>query len=302
MTRLQTKLHLSIFAAMSVAPLAANAADLYHTSPAPSYAPPTAYVDTNSWTGFYAGINGGYGWNSGGNSFGYSDGGSGFINGTDQSAAPAPQGGFGGGQIGYNFQRGSFVFGVETDIQGAAIGDRVTGLTVNGNDFGSRESVDWFGTMRGRIGYAFGRFLIYGTGGVAYGGVREGAFVTNGSNAVSFGNNGTQIGWVAGGGVEFKITPSWSLKGEYQYIDLGSQTLNGIDTLGASATAAGPENSFSTVRLGLNYRFGGGPASKVMRKISCMFRTKPLRRSERRLPPRLPLSGGRLPRLRDTRR
>ncbi len=181
------------------------------------------------------------------------------LSGTDASGAPQPYGGFGGGQIGYNFQSGSFVFGVETDFQGGTISDRVSGLTVNGNDFGSRESIDWFGTVRGRVGYAFGRVLVYGTGGVAYGGVREGAFATNGANAVSFGNDSTQVGWVAGGGVEYKITPSWSLKGEYQYIDLGSQTLNGIDTTGASVTAAGLENSFSTVRLGLNYRFGGGP-------------------------------------------
>ena len=259
MTRHQTKLQLSFLAVFVIAPLAANAADLYRAPPIPSSAPSAAYVDLNSWTGFYAGINGGYGWNSGGNSFGYNDGGTGFIGGTDQSAGPQPQGGFGGGQIGYNFQSGSFVFGVETDFQGGNISDRVTGLTVNSNDFSSRESIDWFGTMRGRIGYAFGRVLVYGTGGVAYGDVREGAFVTNGVNAVSFGNNSTQVGWVAGGGVEFKITPSWSLKGEYQYVDLGSQTLNGTDTTGASVTATGPENSFSTVRLGLNYRFGGGP-------------------------------------------
>ena len=259
MTRLQAKLKLSFFAAIIVAPLAADAADLYRAPPAPSYAPPAVYADLNSWSGFYVGINGGYGWNNGGNPIGYNDGGAGFIGGTDQSISPQLQGGFGGGQIGYNFQRGSFVFGVETDFQGGNISDRVTGLTVNGNDFASRESVDWFGTVRGRVGYAFGRVLVYGTGGLAYGDVRQRAFVSNGVDSVSFGNNSTQVGWVAGGGVEFKITPSWSLKGEYQYIDLGSQTLNGIDTTGASVTATGPETSFSTVRLGLNYRFGGGP-------------------------------------------
>ena len=256
MTRLRAKFQLSCFAAIALAPLAADAADLYRAPPAPSYAPSAAYVDLNSWAGFYAGVSGGYGWNSGGNSIGYNDGGAGFIAGTDRSSGPQPQGGFGGGQIGYNFQSGSFVFGVETDFQGGNLNDRVTGLTVNGNDFGSHESIDWFGTARGRIGYAFGRVMVYGTGGVAYGDVRQHAFVSNG---VSFGNNSTQIGWVAGGGVEFKITPSWSLKGEYQYIDLGSQTLNGIDTTGASVTATGPESSFSTVRVGLNYRFSGGP-------------------------------------------
>ena len=259
MIRLQAKFQLSFFAAIVIAPFAADAADLYRAPPAPSYAPPAVYADLNSWSGFYVGINGGYGWNSSGNSIGYNYGNTGSIGGTDQSGAPQPQGGFGGAQIGYNFQSGSLVFGVETDFQGGNISDRITGLTVNGNDFSSRESVDWFGTVRGRIGYAFGGVLVYGTGGVAYGDVRQGAFVASGVNSVAFGSDSTQIGWVAGGGVEYKITPSWSLKGEYQYIDLGSQTLSSTDTTGASVTATGPENSFSTVRLGLNYRFGGGP-------------------------------------------
>jgi len=87
MTRLQARFLLSFFAAIVIAPLAADAADLYRAPPAPPYAPPAAYVDLNSWTGFYAGINGSYGWNSGGNSIGYNDGGAGFIGGTDQSVA-----------------------------------------------------------------------------------------------------------------------------------------------------------------------------------------------------------------------
>ena len=144
----------------------ANAADLYRAPPPPpvSYVPPV--IATNTWTGFYAGINGGYGWGSGGNTISYFDG-------LDQSARAQPQGGFGGGQIGYNYQTGSFVFGVETDFQGAGISNSVTGTTANGFDFTSKESIDWFGTARGRLGFAVGNALLYGTGGFAYGNVNQ---------------------------------------------------------------------------------------------------------------------------------
>src|SRR5208282_3740541 len=92
-----------LLSTMALAPVAANAADLYRSAPPPppSYVPAAAYVDSYSWAGFYAGVNGGYGWSNGGNSIGYNDGGLGFIGGTDRSARAQPQGAFGGGQMGY---------------------------------------------------------------------------------------------------------------------------------------------------------------------------------------------------------
>lgn len=225
-------------------PIAVNSADLYRNPPAQlpvSYVPPV--VAPNTWAGFYAGINGGYAWGDSGNPISYNGG-------PDQSARAQPQGGFGGGQVGYNFQSGSFVYGVETDFQGAGISDRVTGTTALGNSFTSGERVDWFGTARGRFGYAFDRALIYGTGGFAYGNVSQHA--VNAGDV--FGNNATQTGYAAGGGVEYKITPSWSLKAEYQYIDLGSEKLT--DSAGVATNEL--DASFHTARLGLNYRFGGG--------------------------------------------
>jgi outer membrane immunogenic protein len=232
-------------------PLAAQAADLYRqSSPPPAYPATDAgtYVVPSAWAGFYGGINGGYGWNAGTGTIGYSDG----PAAGDSTGRAAPQGGFGGGQIGYNFQRGSFVLGFETDIQGASIADRTSGTSALGNPYTSKEDIDWFGTVRGRLGFASGSVLFYGTGGFAYGGVRERAF----DNAAA-GSNATQTGWVAGGGIEYKFAPSWSLKGEYQYIDLGSEKLQGGP--GAPAvTASGLDTSLQTVRLGLNYRFGGG--------------------------------------------
>jgi outer membrane immunogenic protein len=237
--------YVTIIGCLPLASLPSNAADLYRPpAPAPAYAAtPTPYVSADSWAGFYAGINGGYAWSGDSNAIAYSGG--------DTTGRAQPQGGFGGGQIGYNFQSGRFVYGVETDFQGADLGDRVTGTSAQGNDYSSRERVDWFGTARGRLGYAFGNTLLYGTGGFAYGDVRQHA--ADGSSSVS--SSGTQTGWAAGGGIEYKISPAWSLKGEYQYIDLGNEKLS--DPAGAASTNS-LDTSFHTVRLGLNYRFGGG--------------------------------------------
>ncbi len=251
MNRLDRKIAgLALLSAVPLAPGAANAADLYRSAPPPpAYSAPAPYFAPNSWAGFYVGINGGYGWNNSNNTIGYNG------NLVDSSAHAAPQGGFGGGQIGYNFQSGSFVYGVETDFQGGDISNRIAGMTAGGLDFNSRESVNWFGTARGRVGYSVGNALLYGTGGFAYGGVNQHAFVTDGMNSTSLTSNSVQTGWVAGGGVEYKINPAWSLKGEYQYIDLGSQKLN--DPV-AGVTTNSLDTNMHTVRLGLNYRFGGG--------------------------------------------
>ena len=237
------------------------------------------------------------------------------IDGTDTIA-----GGFGGGQLGYNFQFGSFVLGVETDIQGSdiqgsgsnaifnpAIGGapatpispvcRATIAAPGGVPGGvcagkSDLDVDWFGTVRGRLGYAWGGTLLYVTGGLAYGGVRSSFGYTdnnfelialkNGMTTIATGtqgrvsNSATQTGWVAGAGVEYKISPSWSLKGEYQYVDLGSISTGPGETsfntgggpvASCSTTFPGCVNlhghssdvAFNTVRVGLNYYFNAPP-------------------------------------------
>ena len=153
-------------------------------------------------------------------------------------------------RLGYNLQTGSFVFGVETDFQGAGISNSVTGTSVNNADVTSQQSIDWFGTVRGRLGVAFGNTLVYGTGGFAYGNVNQ---RTNYSGDV-FASNTTQTGYAVGGGIEYKFTPAWSLKAEYQYIDLGSEKLT--DSLGNTTSPL--DTNFQTARVGLNYRFGGG--------------------------------------------
>ena len=215
---------LTLTSALALAAFSANAADMYRGEPAGSYKDAPVYV-ANTWTGFYAGVNGGYGWTSDSSNF-------------------QPEGGFGGGQIGYNWQGGfgfgqAWVFGVEADFQGADISD---------NAFGVKSQLNWFGTVRGRLGYAFDRTLVYATGGFAYGEVE--------TKVPGFSQSDTQTGYVVGGGVEYKINPSWSLKGEYQFISLDASDASGAGSLAGFSNT--DRTDVHTVRLGLNYHVGHG--------------------------------------------
>ncbi len=238
----------------------AIAADIYSPGGV-SYAPAPAFVPVATWTGFYLGINGGYGGES---SLGFRDN----IYPTGSPATPTwlargvanITGGFGGGQAGYNFQTGNFVFGIETDIQGSDIrgsGAQSAIDTGFGRFANTGLSVDYFGTVRGRIGYALGGTLLYATGGFAYGGVNS-SFVYNDTNLTTgrSSNSQTLTGWTAGAGIEYKITPSWSLKGEYQFVDLSSFSSNAYPLTVATYSQRGNANvEFNTVRVGLNYNF-----------------------------------------------
>jgi outer membrane immunogenic protein len=203
-----------------VALASANAADMYRAPEVGGYKDGPAYVGVN-WSGFYAGVNGGYGWNN-----------------THSSDFVDPTGGFGGGQIGYNFQRGNIVFGIEADFQGAGISDS--------DAFGDKSELNWFGTVRGRLGYSFDRALIYGTGGFAYGNVKN----TYGG----FGSaSETQTGYVVGGGLEYKLAPAWSVKGEYQFLSLDAPFDSPVGPLGEGL---GNRTEVHTFRAGVNYFFG----------------------------------------------
>ncbi|MGC1584198.1 MAG: outer membrane beta-barrel protein, partial [Rhodomicrobium sp.] len=122
----------------------------------------------------------------------------------------------------------------ETDLEGSGISGSVPGYT---------SQMDWFGTVRGRVGYAFDRALVYATGGFAYGNVTNTGWPSE-----------TQTGWVVGAGVEYKITPSWSAKVEYQYMDLDATDPTGAGRLGDASLG---QTEVSTVRVGVNYFVGG---------------------------------------------
>jgi outer membrane immunogenic protein len=224
-----------------VALASANAADM-----APP-AGPGGYKDAPwvaTWSGFYAGINLGGGWSEFSDKFAST--GTGF-------SGLSPKGGFGGGQIGYNWQgiwHPHLVLGVEADIQGAGGGIQGKAIDALGHHFSS--SLDTFGTVRGRLGYAFGPSLVYATGGFAYGQINNEA-----DGLVAFKNTNTATGYVVGGGYEYKFSPGWSAKVEYQFINLGR---NDPAFLGISACAAGgvkcEDDAIHSVRGGINYHFG----------------------------------------------
>jgi outer membrane immunogenic protein len=187
---------------------AVMAADLPRGT-SPYYAPQS---NVFNWAGFYAGANLGYEW--------------GKITNTSGS----PSGVEGGLQAGYNWQNGQFVFGGETDIQFSGADDTFAPY---------KFSNPWFGTLRGRVGYAFSNILVYATGGLAYGDVKgESGALTE---------TKTQVGWTLGAGAEVGLTANWSAKVEYLYMDLGSRSY--------SITGADNGLEASVFRLGVNYHF-----------------------------------------------
>lgn len=262
-----TKISTLLCAAAAVAALSAPAAaaDMRMPVKAP---PPVAPIFT--WTGFYIGVNGGGAFGAGHNAIvNETFAGAPFVSGTWPGSGNfgklEPSGGFGGGQIGYNWQFQNWVFGIETDIQGASIKDTagatlqytspLTTITSNVS-----QKIDWFGTVRGRLGIAFDRVLVYGTGGFAYGQTTTDLTMSDSLGFVAANSNkNTRTGWVAGAGIEWAFAPNWSLKGEYQYIDLGKNTVVAQERLGGAATAFAvsttTRSDFHTGRIGVNYRF-----------------------------------------------
>jgi len=198
---------------------AASAADLpSRRAPAPI----VAAVPVFTWTGFYVGVNAGVGFNSGDDDIVFD--GTTFAGDSDDDASFV-----GGGQIGFNYQMGAFVVGVEGDLQWADFGSTTY-------DFGAAgvytaDSEDWFGTVRARAGVAFDRAFIYATGGFAF---------TDNRN-----------GWVVGGGIEYAFTNNLSAKIEGLYVSLDSD-----DVTFAGTTFSTGDRDFGVVRAGLNYRFG----------------------------------------------
>jgi outer membrane immunogenic protein len=275
---------------------------------------PPAPLPTPMWKGFYVGLNAGGIWSN-----------SGSANvttypiyqtlGTNAAYTPyysslngplnigSTNGFIGGGQLGYNWQPGylnnKLVFGFEADIQGV-VSTGKTNRTFNNisplsnggsllNSMNANGNMDFFGTVRGRIGYlAMPNLLVYGTGGLAYGNVSysvnlaQYGFDTTGTvNQLALGSgyySNVQVGWTAGGGAEWMFMPNWSAKVEYLYYDLGATNLE-VNTVasGFSSTAVVPNrtSAFYTassinghptgnlVRAGVNYHLSLSPSAIV---------------------------------------
>jgi outer membrane immunogenic protein len=278
--------------------MAADMAPVYTKAPPP---PPSC-----TWCGWYVGLNAGGAWDS--DSVGVVTtpvtgfGGSTAIVTTHGAPAAASatgnlsgnQGSFlGGGQLGYNWQKGLWVAGIEADIQGGARGGSLggTGVALVGpgsgatgtpdtTTFTGSKFLDYFGTVRGRVGFTTSpNVLVYATGGLAYGQVSTSAGFTTVNNAYpgiglnsawGTGNttSSTRAGWTVGGGLEWMFAPRWSLKVEYLYYDLGSVAyglgqsgsivLPGFGGAGSpwftNASTASTRLDGSIARIGINYK------------------------------------------------
>ncbi|MFG1302069.1 outer membrane protein [Xanthobacter sp. V3C-3] len=247
----------TILAALS-AGTSAHAADLA-TKPI-TKAPAAAAF---SWTGFYVGVEGGYGWaqNNFSNSFDPINPGTLSL----QDAEYDLDGGLIGGQIGYNYQINNIVLGIEADAAWANItgsGSYFNGVApscIQSNDPCSSK-IDALGTITGRLGVAFDRVLLYAKGGAAWATTSQTAGSTN--IALPFLNYSattdlTRWGWTAGAGVEWAFLNNWSAKVEYNYMDFGSEqvTFNFVPNTFINPYSATLAQSVQVLKAGINYRF-----------------------------------------------
>jgi outer membrane immunogenic protein len=204
----------------------ADAADLsrpVYTNPPPM--PPAYY----QWTGFYLGINGGGAWGS---------------SSWDSTGSFDTSGGLVGGTIGYNWQTGPWVLGLEGDIDWADIKGTTNVPGCIGGGCSSEN--DWLGTARGRVGYAFNGWMPYVTGGAAFGDVEA-------THAGATGQSTTQLGWTIGAGFEFAVVNNLTAKVEYLHYDLGSFQC-GLNC-GNGFVNDNVDFNANVVRGGLNLRF-----------------------------------------------
>jgi outer membrane immunogenic protein len=183
----------------------------------------------------------------------------------------------GGGQAGYNWQAGKWLFGIEGDISYVGINDsnfinRPVAAPLVGNFVHSETDKNgWLGTLRGRVGVTVTpSFLLYATGGLAFGQVRSATAVsfTSTTDAYAGSTDTTRAGWTAGAGGEWMFAPNWSVKAEYLFVDLGTVGYNNVCITAVCAPFT-PPPSYQTdlrvreniARIGVNYHFnwGGGP-------------------------------------------
>jgi outer membrane immunogenic protein len=216
------KLLLASAGVLALGLVSASAADLPRHRPMPAKAPVYVPPPVWNWTGFYVGLNGGGG-------FGRSDFSAPFPTGSFDTS-----GGLVGGTLGYNYQMDNVVLGFEGDIDWSDIRGSAACAGTN-----CETRNNWLGTARGRLGYAFGDFMPYVTGGLAVGDIK--------SSIAGVGDTDeTKAGWTAGGGIEAHISGPWSAKLEYLYVDLGR-----------GGSVLGSDSKFQTniVRVGVNYKF-----------------------------------------------
>jgi len=212
---------------------AAGSADAADLPRAPQPVTVVQAPATYGWTGFYAGFDAGYAW--------------GWSRWSDPLAGTSRMrldGAALGGHLGYNWQTGPLVLGVETDASWADLsGSSGSGLAFCGAGPCDTKQ-NWIGTTRGRVGYAFGAFMPYLTAGAAYGDVQT---------TVPWGSaSSTRLGWSAGAGLEVGLTKNWSAKVEYLHLDLGTASFFNAATNASSVSVPIKDD---LARAGISYHW-----------------------------------------------
>jgi len=275
---------LLIAALFASATAPALAADLPRKAPPPA----PVMIPVVNWTGFYIGINGGYSWGKAGRELSFFNPLTGIQIippvGSGATSDSNLNGGLFGGQLGYNWQSGNWVFGFETDAQwtgqrgtasrlcgvlATAAGACLPGVAL-GTSAAVEQHLDWFGTFRGRAGVLVTpSTLLYVTGGAAYGSLNTDVTVTSITPlglpvSITRSGESSKFGWTIGGGIESKLSmfgSNWSGKLEYLYMDLGTvESTSGIGTGVLIGTNLSTRVTDSIFRAGINYQFSAGPA------------------------------------------
>jgi outer membrane immunogenic protein len=220
-----------------------------------------------TWTGFYVGLNAGYGLAE--DPFSQTITSAGLTESSSINSRVTPNGAVAGGQIGYNYQSGHTVVGVEGDFQWSGQRDTagcgiecINGAGLAATVGSAAQNIKWFGTARGRLGWADNGWLLYVTGGGAWAGIDATTAISETIPGATFAQSGTtgftRGGWVVGGGTEVRISGPWSAKFEYLYMDLGgisdTLTLSAVPFGGAASLTTNSEIHDHIVRVGVNYK------------------------------------------------
>lgn len=245
-------------AALTLLPGVASAADL-----APVYKSAPRIGETYGWSGPYIGVSAGYGW--GDNTVGVYEA---VPDPLDLELSPfdvksRASGFIGGAQAGYNWQSGQWLLGVEADFSYADVNQSARTDTLvspfsgalTGAYYDAHQRMDWFATLRPRLGVAVGdRLLAYVTGGLAAARLRTSTLLyVSSSIQYSAADTSTQTGWTVGGGLEWKLDRRWSAKTEYLYYDLGNRTVTAPTNLPGFSYVSTLETRGHILRAGLNY-------------------------------------------------
>jgi outer membrane immunogenic protein len=266
-----------LVAVMSVTSLSSLAADI-----SSQHQSQETVASLPRWAGLYLGVNRGFG--------GSVISGDVFLPSSIQGVGVFGQnenrssGFIAGGQVGYNYQFSNrFILGAETDFQWSDIKASYQSATLSNNsalteNVDARIGLNWFGTLRGRVGYSLGRLQPYVTGGLLYGQLQGAGSPFLGSNSLTTGSlRQTKLGWAMGGGVDIALSENLSARSEYLYLSMtGVGGSAGGVILSSSVPVAGTFGTYGfgahLVRGGLNYRFKGLDASKDFDDLQPIFK------------------------------